>query len=266
MRLADGRPLVIAHRGASAYAPEHTFAAWDLALDMGADYIEQDLQMTSDGELIVLHDDTLDRTLRGEGCTGRASHRSLELIRRCDAGSWFNAARPEHADARFAMQRVASLAEVLDRYSDRARFYIETKNPEEAPGMEERLVELLQERSLLGTSDGNLAAVIVQSFSTASLQEMAALAPAIPRVLLLDRMSPDELLARIASAPAHADGLGPNFRSVSAAVVHAARSRNLALHPWTVNDDIDLRRMLHLGVEGVFTDRPDRLRHWIEQR
>src|SRR3954467_15837271 len=92
--------LIIAPRGASGHAPEHTFASYDLALKMGADYIERRLQMTSDGVLVVLHDETLDRT---RGCTGPVKAHTLAEMRRCDAGSWFG--------PKYAGQRVLPLEE-----------------------------------------------------------------------------------------------------------------------------------------------------------
>src|SRR4029078_9787698 len=88
--------LNIGHRGASGYAPEHTIASYDLALALGADYIEQDLQLTKDGVLVVLHDPTLDRTARGEAanCTGLVIEKTLAQVKTCDVGSWFNDAFP----------------------------------------------------------------------------------------------------------------------------------------------------------------------------
>ena len=158
--------LVIGHRGASAYAPEHTFASWDRALEIGADYLEQDLQMTSDGVLVVLHDDTLDRTTGG-ACRGRVNDHTLAEIRDCDVGSWFNAARPAHADTAYAAERIATLDEVLTRYADRACFYIETKNPAEAPGMEEALLELLDAHQLRRAAAADWRVRSSRSVSTA---------------------------------------------------------------------------------------------------
>jgi glycerophosphoryl diester phosphodiesterase len=246
------RALVIAHRGASAYAPEHTFAAYDLALRMGADYIEQDLQMTSDGVLIVMHDDTLERTTRGAGCTGRVNLRSLEEVRRCSAGSWFA--------AEFADQRIPTLEEVLERYATRARFYIETKNPEEAPGMETRLVALLEAYGLVTSANvGSLPAVIIQSFSAASLRLVAQLAPALPRVQLVENIRSNTINARLDEIALYAHGIGPSRHSVDASLINAAASHNLVVHPYTVNDEVEMRRLLALGVDGMFTDHPDRL-------
>jgi glycerophosphoryl diester phosphodiesterase len=250
--LKSERPVVIAHRGASAYAPEHTFAAYDLALRMGADYIEQDLQMTSDGVLIVMHDDTLERTTRGAGCTGRVNLRSLEEVRRCSAGSWFA--------AEFEDQRIPTLEEVLERYATRARFYIETKNPEEAPDMETRLVALLEAYGLVTSANvGSLPAVIIQSFSADSLRQVAELAPALPRVQLIENVHSTRIIAQLAGIARYAHGIGPSRHSVDAALMDAAASHNLVVHPYTVNEEVEMRRLLALGVDGMFTDHPDRL-------
>lgn len=252
------KPLVIAHRGASAYAPEHTHAAWELALDMGAHYIEQDLQMTRDGVLVVMHDDTLDRTARGPGCTGRVIERSFDEIRGCSAGRWFDETRPGPAGPGFADQRIPSLAEVLERYAGRARFYIETKNPAEAPGMEEALVALLHGHGLGdGAVHDGLPAVILQSFSAESLRRLADLAPALPRVQLLSRESARRLVGRFGAIAELAHAIGPSHRSVDARLIAAAATHGLAVHPYTVNDPAAMRRLLDLGVHGMFTDRPD---------
>src|ERR671917_2848249 len=147
----DGPVLNIGHRGASAYAPEHTFAAYDLALEQGADYIEIDLQMTADGVLVALHDKTLNRTADApEGvperyCRGLVSKKTLEQIRMCDVGSWFNETYPEHANEDYVGLQIPTLEEIFKRYGTSVNYYIETKNPEAAPGMEEELVRLLDE-------------------------------------------------------------------------------------------------------------------------
>jgi glycerophosphoryl diester phosphodiesterase len=244
--------VVIAHRGASAYAPEHTLAAYDLALQLGADYIEQDLQMTRDGVLIVMHDDTLNRTARGVGCTGRVILRTREELRTCSAGRWFG---PD-----FENEGIPTLEEVLARYCGRARFYIETKNPDEAPGMEKALVSLLNRHGLLATPDaGSLPGVIIQSFSADSLRQIAELAPALPRVQLIAKIHSTRIIAQLGEITRYAHGIGPSRRSVDTALMAAAHSHNLAVHPYTVNGEAEMRRLLALGVDGMFTDRPDRL-------
>lgn len=249
--------IVIAHRGASGYAPEHTLASYDMALELGADYLEQDLQMTRDGVLVVLHDDTLDRTTGG-ACSGRVIDHTLEQVRACDAGSWFNAHYPERARPEYAAQRIPTLDEVLTRYRDRASFYIETKNPEEAPGMEEALLALLDQHGLREPAAGEWR-VLIQSFSEQSLRKIHALDPALPLVQLFGaRWSTAETVrARLREVAKYAVGIGPSWRDVDARVVQAARALCLEVHPYTVNDAERMQRLAELGVTGMFTDVPD---------
>jgi glycerophosphoryl diester phosphodiesterase len=251
---------VIAHRGASWDAPEHTFAAYDLALEHGADWIEQDLQMTRDGHLVVLHDDSLGRTARGPAgsCSGMVREKTLAQLAECDVGSWFNAEHPARARSAYASERIPTLDAVLTRYATRAKFYIETKNPADAPGMEDALLALLRRHRL--TNDR----VIVQSFSAASLERLHALDAQFKLVLLIEdpisRDSMDVVLDRVAS---YASGIGPARAIVSTALVDAAHKRKLVVHPYTVNDEPVMRFLLGRGVDGMFTDRPDVLRRVI---
>ncbi len=245
--------IVIAHRGASGYAPEHTFASWDLAAKMGADYLEQDLQMTKDGVLVVLHDETLERTARRNGvaCEGRVIDHTLAELKACEVGSWM---APEFAD-----QRIATLDEVLKRYPD-ANFYIETKKPEEAPGMEEKLLALLEEHGLTGPA-GDEWRVLIQSFSEASLRKIHAADPSLPLIQLVHRKweTSGTIRSRTASIAEYAVGIGPHFSDVDAALVEAAHANCLAIHPYTVDDPAEVKRLTDLGVDGMFTNLPDRL-------
>src|SRR5262245_36726479 len=166
---APAGAVVVAHRGASGYAPEHTFASYDLALEQGADYIEQDLQMTADGVLVVLHDDTLDRTARGpaESCTGPVSEKTLAQLQECEVGSWFNEAHPDLADPAYDGLAIPTMEEVLERYGTDVRYYIETKALDAQPGMEQALLDLLDAAGLGTPAEGDRQ-VFIQSFSPAS--------------------------------------------------------------------------------------------------
>jgi glycerophosphoryl diester phosphodiesterase len=251
-------PTIIAHRGASWDAPEHTFAAWDLALAQGAEWIEQDLQLTRDGALVVVHDDTLERTARGDSasCTGRVRDRTLAELRTCDAGTWFNAEFPDRAKPEFARERIHTLDEVLTRYAGRARFYIETKRPEDSPGLEDALVALLHRHRLAGPG-ADTSRVRLQSFSAASLHRLAALAPEITRVRLLeDRIRVDSLAVILDGIARHAHGIGPSRRILSPQMIEAAHQRGLFVHVYTVNDPNVMAFMRRSGVDGIFTDRP----------
>src|SRR5919112_6322482 len=181
----EGPVLNIGHRGASAYAPEHTFAAYDLALEQGADYIEIDLQMTADGVLVAMHDKTLNRTADApEGvperyCRGLVSKKTLEQIQMCDAGSWFS---PEYAG-----QQIPTLDEIFERYGTSVNYYIETKNAEAAPGMEVELVRLLEKHGLIpeeGPAEAESWQVLIQSFSAESLMTIHELEPTLPLIQL----------------------------------------------------------------------------------
>ena len=249
---------IIAHRGFSARAPEHTVPAWDLAREAGADYLEQDLQMTSDGVLVVLHDATLDRTARGPAgdCAGAVIEKSLAQLRRCEVGTWFNAERPDRANDAYAGAAIPTLEEVFQRYGTSVRYYIETKNPEEAPGMEAELVRLIRAHGLLDASDP-LPRVLVQSFSPESLIRMRELEPAIPLVQLFGRAPAEEVRDSIPAVSQYAAGIGPHFSSVDGDLIVAARAAGLVVHPYTVNDPAEMHRLATIGADGFFTDDPE---------
>ena len=253
---------IIGHRGASGLAPEHTLASYDLAIQLGAAYIEQDLQRTSDGVLVILHDTTLDRTMRGPAgsCTGRVADHSIGEVKRCDAGSWFNDHSPERARKEYARERIVTLEELFSRYRDSVRYYIETKNPEDAPGMERELVAMM-DRFRLREPAARDGRVLIQSFSARSLRTVRAIDARLPLIQLMERIPKGaDLGAIFDSVAAYAQGVGPNRLDVDDAFVAAAHARCLVVHPYTVNLEDDMRRLAHAGVDGMFTDYADRLR------
>ena len=256
----DGPVLNIGHRGASAYAPEHTFAAYDLALAQGADYIEIDLQMTADGELVALHDKTLNRTADApEGvperyCRGLVSKKTLEQIKMCDAGSWFS---PEYAG-----EQIPTLDEIFDRYGTSVNYYIETKNPDAAPGMEEELVRLLDVYGLIPEEDPAEAEswqVLIQSFSAESLMKIHELEPTLPLIQLYWAGTSKSIQRDLDAVSEYAVGIGPYKKDVDAALVEAAHEHCLAVHPYTVNTVEEMEALIALGVDGMFTNNPDLL-------
>lgn len=252
--------LAIGHRGASGYAPEHTIASYDLAISLHADYIEQDLQLTKDGVLVALHDPTLDRTARGpaENCKGLVIEKTLAQIKTCDVGVWFNERFPDLARAEYVGQRIPTLDEVFARYRHSVNYYIETKNPEEAPGMEEALLALLDRYNLRRPAVERWQ-VLIQSFSPASLQKIHALDGSLPLIQLYPGMTSAAIQATLDVVDDYAVGIGPSQGSVDAPLVAAAHARCLDLHPYTVNDAASMQRLLDLGVDGMFTNFLDRL-------
>jgi glycerophosphoryl diester phosphodiesterase len=237
----DAPVLNIGHRGASGYAPEHTIPAYELALRMGADYIEQDLQLTRDGVLVALHDDTLDRTARPTpesapgDCTGLVIEKTLAQIQTCDVGTWFNETYPQYAKPEYVGLKIPTLEEVFQRYGTGVNYYIETKNPEAAPGMEEELLRLMDEYGLTEPAAAKWQ-VLIQSFSPLSLQKIHALDPSLPLIqLYFGAESSATIQATLDVARTYAVGIGPSKSDVDATLVEAAHARCLDVHPYTVN-------------------------------
>ncbi|WP_438421124.1 glycerophosphodiester phosphodiesterase [Bacillus siamensis] len=252
--LSPDRMLTIAHRGASGYVPEHTILSYETAQKMKADYIELDLQMTKDGKLIVMHDEKLDRTTNGHGWV--KDHTSAE-IQKLDAGSWFNKAYPEKAKPQYAGLHVPTLDDVLKRFGRHANYYIETKAPETYPGMEEKLIASLKKYKLAG-KHAKLGQVIIQSFSRDSLLKIKKLDPKLPAVQLLEADQMTSMTdADLADIKTYAVGIGPDYKALNAQNVRSIRSHGLLLHPYTVNTEADMRRLLDWGVTGVFTNYAD---------
>lgn len=252
----------IAHRGASGLAPEHTIPAWDLALKLGADYLEQDVHLTRDGVLVVVHDDTLDRTARGpvQNCAGPVRTKTLAQLRTCDVGTWFNERYPDRAREEFIGLRIPTLAEVFERYGTRVSYYIEMKSPEAAPVVVQR--ELLRLLDVYGLRDAAVrdGRVLVQSFSPAGLRVLHLVDPALPLVQLLPT-TPDSTTRGLTldAIAEYAVGIGPPAGGVTAEFVAAAHELCLAVHPYTVDDPDRLAELVAMGADGVFTNRPDTL-------
>ena len=246
----------IAHRGASGYAPEHTFFSYDKSHNaIGASYIEIDLQMTKDGHLVAMHDETVDRTTNG---TGRVDQYTLKELKQLDAGSKFNSQNPQYANSNYKGAKIPTLDEILERYGTSANYYIETKSPDVYPGMEEKLLDSLNKHHMLNKQSLNNGQVLVQSFSQESLLKMQKLNSNVPLIRLLDK---GELLALsqqdFNEIRNYAIGVGPEASDLTKQNVKNLKKAGLLVHPFTVNDPEDMKRLKRYGVDGVFTDYPD---------
>ncbi len=273
----------IAHRGASAYAPEHTAAAYRLAIDQGADYVEQDLQITKDGRLVCLHDLTLDRTTNvrdvfpgrsrtvereGKAVTGwHVSDFTLAEIKQLDAGSWF--------DAEFKGEKVLTFDEAIGLVKGRAGLYPETKAPEVYGSlgfdMERLVIETLSRHGLAEPGADAKTPVFIQSFSAESLKKMRAMGLRLPLLFLIGEQDADTWLTRqrLKEIRAFADGIGPAKGIISARpeIVAWAHEAGLSVTPYTFRSSgqpagqtvrDEMRRFLYaFGVDALFTDNPD---------
>ena len=259
------RTTIFAHRGASAYAPEHTIPAYDLAIEMGADFIELDLRMTRDGVLVAFHDSSLFRTTRNsvQPRSDRVRDMTLDQIREADVGSWFNEQHARRADLRYAGLPVPTLEEVFQRYGSSTRYYIEPKDPESAPGIELELLRVMRKHGVAGDAEIE-GRVLIQSFSRSSLRLIHGMKPELPLVQLLHGVRRERLLAELDLIAEYAIAIGPLHKIVDPRLVEAAHDRDLAVHPYTVNTLGDMMRVLSCGVDGVFTDDPAKLLGLIE--
>src|SRR4028118_1206687 len=184
--------------------------------------------MTKDGVLVALHDDTLDRTATApegvpeEYCTGPVIEKTLEQIKMCDVGSWFNETYPEYASDEYVGLQIPTLEEIFQRYGKSVNYYIETKNPEAAPGMEEELLRLMDEYGLTKPA-AKRSQVLIQSFSAESLLKIHALEPSLPLIQLYSSTETSESIqASLAEVSTYAVGIGPSKTDVDAALAEAA--------------------------------------------
>jgi glycerophosphoryl diester phosphodiesterase len=237
--MKGARPLVVAHRGASAEAPESTIAAFERALQAGADGIALDVHLSRDDQPVVIRDFTLERTTDG---SGPVRARTVRELKRLDGGGWFGPA--------FRGQRLQTLQEVLERFRDRARFWIELKGGSSLyPGIEERVVGLLEVYEVLERT-------LVQSFDVAALGVLRGLSGQV-RLGALIAHRPIDLVADLGAGwTALCPSVGVLGRGEHAAIREAGRE----CHVWTVNEPALMDRLVEWGVDGIITDRPELLR------
>jgi glycerophosphoryl diester phosphodiesterase len=230
--------LAIAHRGASGYAPENTFAAFRKALAMGAGFVETDLQLSRDARFVAIHDATVNRTTNGQGAVHDLT---LADLRKLDAGSWFG--------SEFAGERIPTLEEILDFAKKHdVVFYLELK-PFGSWGGEHALISALRE-------SGEIARSVVISFDPGILAAIRKIEPTLMTGLLFDGQitEPLEKAQEIGARQVAVRG-----DLVTPRLLKEARSRDLQVVCWTVNHPAHMRLLVEAGVDGLISDYPDRL-------
>ncbi len=274
----------VAHRGASAYAPEHTLAAYRLAIEMGADYVEQDLAVTKDGVLICLHDGSLERTTNVEelfpdrvstqtieGKTRKAwlaNDFTLAEIRTLDAGSWFN--------AKFTGEKVPTFDEAVALIRGTAGIFPELKVPEVYAGrnvnFEQLVADALDKNGLRGPKADRRTPVILQTFSRQTARNLAQMNIGVPVVLLIEYENRFTSADQVKAWKGIVQGFGPTKRIVleNAEFVKWAHAEGMTVTPYTFRQSDPLKsgfkdvsdEMSHflyrLDVDALFTDNPDR--------
>nr|WP_245608185.1 glycerophosphodiester phosphodiesterase family protein [Salinicoccus luteus] len=239
--------LNIAHRGASGYAPENTMAAFDKALEMKADYIEIDVQLSKDGEVVLMHDAMVDRTTDG---SGRIDAFTLEELRRLDAGNWFG--------PQFVGEQIPTLEEVLDAYRGKIGILIEIKNASQHPGIEEKIAGALEERNMDKPNNGK---IIVQSFDHGSIARFNALLPNVDTGVLVGYDAEGISDAQLAQFSTYADYVNPNHQMVDADLVSRIHDYGMQIAPYTINDQSRINELMDYGVDGIISDYPDLVGH-----
>ena len=278
------KKTVVAHRGASAYAPEHTAAAYQLAIEMGADFVEQDLAVTRDNVLICLHDASLERTTNVEevfpdrgvtvsldGSTRKhwvANDFTIAEIKRLDAGSWF--------DRKFASEKILTFDEAVAIVKGKAGMFPELKTPEIYEGrkvdFEQLVAAALDKHGLRGPNADPKTPIILQTFGQASARELAKIKIGVPVVLLLNEDDGFKTLEQVRAWKGIVQGFGPAKSIVwrNPDFVNWAHAEGMSVTPYTFRQSDTAKagfrdvseEMAHylykFDVDALFTDNPDK--------
>jgi glycerophosphoryl diester phosphodiesterase len=236
----ERKVIVTAHRGASGLAPENTIAAFQKAMEYKADFSELDVTMTKDGELILLHDDTLQQTTND---SGNVWDFTLSELKKLDAGSWFG--------ADFVGEHLPTLAEVIDLVNGKMKLNIEIKISGREPGIADKVVETVRHKNFSNQC-------IITSFDSSAITRVMKIAPEIPAGLIFSNDPAESIFEGKWSI------LSAKHKIVDADFMNKARAAGKEVHVWTVNKEDDMKRFIDLGVDGIITNFPNRLVEVLE--
>lgn len=237
--------IVIAHRGASAYYPENTMAAFKAAFEMDAEMIELDVMITKDGVPVVFHDRTLNKKTNG---TGPVKNYRLDQLKELDAGSWF--------DKKFAGEPIPTLEEVLEFAAGKIALNIEIKTE----AVTDELYEGLEEKSLkLVRKYGMENHVIFSSFDYRAVEHLKKLDPEISVALLYNKKSSEKMLPSELVEKYGVDAFNCSYEQLNKKRLKNLKEHGIPAFIYTVNKKRVMRKLLNKGVQGIFTDKPDLL-------
>ncbi|HIQ06783.1 MAG TPA: glycerophosphodiester phosphodiesterase [Anaerolineae bacterium] len=258
--LALNRPMILAHRGGMALMPENTLEAFQNALAVGADALELDIHSSADGELVVIHDETVDRTTDGHG---RVHDMTWEQLQALDAGYRWTPDGGKTYPYRGQGLRIPSLRQVLTTFPN-ARVNIEIKQAD--PPIVTDLVQLIEET-------GAWDRVLVTSFDTTTMRHFRTMEPDVASGAAEDEIRTFYAFQLLRLTPfyrpvADAFQVPESYDSIHVVTkrfVESAHHHRIAVHVWTVDDPADMRRLLELGVDGLITNRPDLARQVLTE-
>jgi glycerophosphoryl diester phosphodiesterase len=231
-------PIIIAHRGDKTNAPENTMSAFKMADENGADAIEFDVKLTADGRVVVLHDQTVNRTTNG---TGKVTQLSLRALKDLDAGGWFS--------EKYQGEHIPTLDEVFEMVGNRLYMNVELTNyASPNDNLVTKVVELVKKHHLQDR-------MLFSSFFARNLQIARLLLPEVPRGLLCMR---GFLGSWGRTFTWHGDyfALHPYLTDVDSGLVYRVQAAGKRVHAWTVNLEEDLKRMIGFGTDAIITDDP----------
>ncbi|MDN0039942.1 glycerophosphodiester phosphodiesterase family protein [Bacillus aerophilus] len=229
---------IIAHRGSSSAAPENTIAAFDVAVEQGADYIELDVQMTMDQHIVVIHDDTVERTTNGNGLV---KSYTLDQLKKLDAGSWF--------DQQYTNERIPTLQEILERYSQRIGILIEIKHPKRQIGIEKAVARIINQFAYSRH-------IIIQSFDVHALQRIKAFAPSLRTALIIKPDAFKLTKRKLTTYSSFANCLNMKKTMINRWWIDRIHTFGMDVFIWTVKDQKTAHRIKKYPIDGVVTDNP----------
>lgn len=232
-------PAIFSHRGASAHAPENTLAAFELAVEQGADGIELDVKLSADGEVVVIHDATLDRTT---GTHGRVKDMKLGELQALDAGSFFS--------EKFKSEKIPTLEQVFETVGDKTFINVELTN---YTTPRDHLVESV---CMLVKRFGFQKKVLFSSFLAGNLSKSRSYLPSVPTGLLALPGLLGAWYRSFGFAFGKYDALHPHIKNATQQHIYFVHRLNRRAHVWTVNEEEDMRRLFKWGVDAIFTDDP----------
>ncbi len=234
-RKGENRTFVVAHRGASSLAPENTLASVRKAMELGADHCEIDVQLSKDGEVVLLHDSRLKRTA---GISGALSEYTLDELREFEVGSWFG---PD-----FEGEPIPTLFEVIRAVKGKILLNIEIKVSGEDSNIASKVVDIIH-------SEGIRNNCLVTSFDRLTVETIKELDPLISTGFIFNQKYPPDVFE------GNWDALSCNYRVVNANFVAKAREFKKKVYVWTVDDEVEMKRLIDLNVDGIITNRPQDL-------
>lgn len=265
MTSADGvlpeHPYVVAHRGASAGFPEHTVAAYDLALQEGADGLECDVRLTRDGHLVCVHDCRIDRTSTG---AGRVSQMTLAQLNELDYGTWHTDGLGEDPDVDTGLLTLEALVALVLDWNRPVKLFIETKHPARYGALvESKVLALLQRFGIAAPASADRSRAVVMSFSAAAVWRIRRAAPLLPTVLLGQFSG---RLGASAATTVGATAIGPPITTLRERpeLVDRAAAQGRSVYCWTVDHFEDVGFCRDIGVAWLATNHPARAKAWLQ--